>query len=82
MLPDTSNRTIAKKVVFDQLVFAPAFYLSFYFGMSLLEGHTVTHSVEHIKKKFVPTYLAVCARGERQKRGKKREEDIEKRGRR
>jgi protein Mpv17 len=57
-LPDTSNRTIAKKVVFDQFLFAPAFYLCFYFGMSVLEGHTVSQSVDHIKKKFVPTYLA------------------------
>jgi len=55
-LPGTDVRTIVKKVALDQFVFAPAFYLSFYFGMSLLEGHSIQHTYEHVKKKFLPTY--------------------------
>jgi len=55
-LPGTDMRTIAKKVCLDQFVFAPPFYFSFYFGMSLLEGHSLQHTYEHVKKKFLPTY--------------------------
>jgi len=55
-LPGTDLRTIAKKVTLDQLLFAPAFYLSFYVGMSVLEGNTMQHTYEHVRKKFLPTY--------------------------
>jgi len=58
LLPATNTATIVKKVALDQFVFAPTFYLTFYSGMSLLEGHTVSYTAEHIKKKFLPTYLA------------------------
>jgi len=55
-LPGTDLRTIAKKVCLDQFLFAPPFYLSFYFGMSVLEGNSLSHTFEHVKKKFLPTY--------------------------
>lgn len=58
-LPGTDLRTIAIKVGLDQFLFAPPFYLSFYFGMSLLEGNDVQHSIDHLKKKFPPTYAVV-----------------------
>ena len=43
-LPGTSIRTIAKKVVFSQTVFAVIMFTQFYLFMGMLEGKTFQQS--------------------------------------
>eukprot|EP00795_Rhopilema_esculentum_P004885 gene4885-21216_t len=54
----TIHRTVFKKVLADQLVFAPYACTSFYLGLGLLEGQTLKTTVSETKEKFLPTYIA------------------------
>eukprot|EP01116_Phalansterium_solitarium_P004838 TRINITY_DN15_c8_g1_i1.p1 TRINITY_DN15_c8_g1~~TRINITY_DN15_c8_g1_i1.p1 ORF type:complete len:246 (-),score=9.56 TRINITY_DN15_c8_g1_i1:396-1133(-) len=56
--PDTSGRTILKKVAMDQLLFSPPFYAAFYLSMSTMEGKSPSESWSHLRQQFLPTYGA------------------------
>lgn len=40
----------------EQVTYSPCAMVSFYFGMSLLEGKTVEEAKKEVEKKFLPTY--------------------------
>ncbi|XP_050533129.1 mpv17-like protein isoform X2 [Daktulosphaira vitifoliae] len=50
----TAPKTVIKKLLLDQFVMSPPFYVIFYTTMSVMEGKS--NIFEECKKKFVPTY--------------------------
>lgn len=40
----------------EQVTYSPCAMISFYFGMSLLEGKKVEEAKKEVEKKFLPTY--------------------------
>lgn len=44
------------QALLEQVTYSPCAMVSFYFGMSLLEGKTVEEAKKEVEKKFLPTY--------------------------
>lgn len=57
LLPLANLKTVAYKIISDQLIASPATILCFFYGMGLLEDKSVSECTGEIKEKFVYTYL-------------------------
>ncbi|TNM87779.1 hypothetical protein fugu_006000 [Takifugu bimaculatus] len=51
-------KTVAKKVLIDQLVGSPTIWFFFFMGMSITEGNTAAEGLEEFKEKFWEFYKA------------------------
>ena len=49
-------KSIIKRVVLDQAVFAPCFIPTFFLSVKLLEGRKLNESIEELRKVFVDMY--------------------------
>lgn len=59
--PHMNFRTAVTKACVEQLCYGPLAMISFFFGMSLLEGRSVKEAQTAVEKKFVPAYkVGVC----------------------
>lgn len=56
-LPKRDLRTVALKIVADQLVAAPFFAITFFFGMGVLEDKRMSECWKEFVKKFPTVYL-------------------------
>ncbi|XP_038067881.1 mpv17-like protein 2 isoform X2 [Patiria miniata] len=56
-LPGVKARTVAKKILLDELIASPVMTSTFFVGMGLLEGKTLAESVDVLKKKFLTVYM-------------------------
>lgn len=45
-----------QQALIEQVTYSPCAMMSFYFGMSLLEGKTVEEAKKEVEKNFLPTY--------------------------
>ncbi|XP_033636457.1 mpv17-like protein 2 isoform X2 [Asterias rubens] len=60
-LPGIKGRTIAKKILLDEIIASPVMTSIFFVGMGLLEGKTWAESVNVLKKKFLTVYMVdIC----------------------
>lgn len=59
-LPGTALKTVAKKVLCDQLFMAPLCFSVFYPTMGLLEGKDLQGCWDELCVKFIPTYIMDC----------------------
>lgn len=57
LLPLANLKTVAYKIISDQLIASPATILCFFYGMGLLENKSMSECTGEIKEKFVYTYL-------------------------
>ncbi|XP_075155394.1 mpv17-like protein [Haematobia irritans] len=61
MWPQMTLRVGLVKASIEQISYGPFASVSFFTGMSLLEGKTFEEAVQEVKNKFIPTYkVAVC----------------------
>ncbi|XP_039749304.1 mpv17-like protein 2 [Pararge aegeria] len=60
LMPLANLKTVAIKIISDQLFASPATILCFFYGMGVLEKKTISQCTEEIKQKFVYTYLGDC----------------------
>ncbi|XP_075221070.1 mpv17-like protein isoform X2 [Lycorma delicatula] len=61
MFPQKTLLSAATKAVVEQFTYTPFAMVSFYFGMSLLEGKPVERAKQEVTEKFIPTYkVGVC----------------------
>ncbi|KAE9545239.1 hypothetical protein AGLY_000782 [Aphis glycines] len=56
LYPKNDLRSAIIKALLEQVTYSPCAMVSFYFGMSLLEGKTVEEAKKEVEKKFLPTY--------------------------
>ncbi|XP_075221071.1 uncharacterized protein LOC142324195 isoform X3 [Lycorma delicatula] len=56
MFPQKTLLSAATKAVVEQFTYTPFAMVSFYFGMSLLEGKPVERAKQEVTEKFIPTY--------------------------
>ncbi|XP_053394663.1 mpv17-like protein 2 [Mercenaria mercenaria] len=56
-LPGTVLRTVASKILADQVVAGPFFCSAFFMGMTLLEGKSSREGMEEVKSKFWTVYM-------------------------
>ncbi|XP_050532573.1 PXMP2/4 family protein 4-like [Daktulosphaira vitifoliae] len=56
LYPRNDIRSAIKKALLEQVIYSPCAMVSFYFGMSLLEGKTAEEAKQEVKNKFFPTY--------------------------
>ncbi|XP_045446159.1 mpv17-like protein 2 isoform X2 [Melitaea cinxia] len=52
ILPKTNLKTVAQKILSDQLIASPATIICFFYGMGILERKNFQESTEEIKKKI------------------------------
>ena len=71
LLPGRTARAVRLKILADQLVAAPLFAFTFFVGVDLLEGRSLSEGVQEFKRKFPEVYLVRragrwgrCSRGE------------------
>eukprot|EP00794_Sanderia_malayensis_P008066 gene8066-8929_t len=57
----SKHSNVFKKLIADQLIFAPYSTGIFFMGLGTIEGQSLKTSVEETKRKFIPTYLADLA---------------------
>jgi len=57
ILPKTDLRTVALKIVLDQIFAAPFFAITFFFGMGVLEDKRMSECWTEFVKKFPTVYL-------------------------
>ena len=57
ILPKTDLRTVALKIVMDQIFAAPFFAITFFFGMGVLEDKRMSECWTEFVKKFPTVYL-------------------------
>ncbi|XP_022097145.1 mpv17-like protein 2 isoform X2 [Acanthaster planci] len=60
-LPGVKGRTVAKKILLDELIASPVMTSTFFVGMGLLEGKTLADSIDVLKKKFLTVYMVDIA---------------------
>ncbi|XP_067640820.1 uncharacterized protein [Eurosta solidaginis] len=61
MWPQTNLRVGALKAIVEQISYAPFASISFYFGMTLLEGKGVNAAIAEVKDKYPKTLrIAIC----------------------
>ncbi|XP_025416387.1 mpv17-like protein isoform X2 [Sipha flava] len=56
LYPKNDLRSAIIKALIEQVTYSPCAMVSFHFGMSLLEGKTVSEAKKEVEKKFLPTY--------------------------
>lgn len=59
ILPQVNLKTVAKKILCDQLFASPATIICFFYGMGILEKKTMKQSTIELKDKFKYVYM-VC----------------------
>ena len=73
VLPKRDLRTVFLKIVADQVVAAPFFAITFFFGMGVLEDKRMSECWKEFVKKFPTVYLVIISyflsRSERAVRG-------------
>lgn len=57
ILPKTNLKTVAQKILSDQLIASPATIICFFYGMGILERKHFQESTEEIKKKIKYVYM-------------------------
>jgi len=57
-IPGSGALTIAKRVAFDQLFFAPLFIPTFVTSLKLLEGQSLSSAITQVKESFVSMYTS------------------------
>ncbi|KAL1140633.1 hypothetical protein AAG570_000563 [Ranatra chinensis] len=61
MWPQNTIGAAVAKAAVEQISYTPFAMVSFYFGMSLLEGKTVREAGSEVGEKFIPTYkVGIC----------------------
>uniref|UniRef100_A0A1B6GFQ9 Mpv17-like protein n=1 Tax=Cuerna arida TaxID=1464854 RepID=A0A1B6GFQ9_9HEMI len=59
--PHNTLRSAVTKAIVEQFTYTPFGMLSFYFGMTLLEGKTIEEGKAEVEAKFLPTYkIGAC----------------------
>lgn len=59
VLPGSSMLIAMVKAGLDQIVYSPFSIITFYWGMSVLEGHTNEEAIEEVKSKLIPTWKVI-----------------------
>jgi hypothetical protein len=59
VLPGSSLLIAMVKAGLDQIVYSPFSIITFYWGMSVLEGHTNDEAIEEVKNKLIPTWKVI-----------------------
>uniref|UniRef100_A0A1B6KRL9 Mpv17-like protein n=1 Tax=Graphocephala atropunctata TaxID=36148 RepID=A0A1B6KRL9_9HEMI len=59
--PQSTLKSAVTKAIVEQFTYTPFAMLSFYFGMTLLEGKTIEEGKAEVEAKFIPTYkIGAC----------------------
>ena len=55
LMPGTTHKIVAMKVIVDEIVYTPPLYFIFYPGMALMEGRSRREAMQELRAKFWPT---------------------------
>lgn len=56
LIPGSTLGVAVLKAIVEQFTYGPFSIVTFYTGMSLLEGHSLDYAWKEVQSKFLPTY--------------------------